>query len=751
MKYCYHCMTKIEDNNMYCPECGNKSGEYFPQSEELPAGTMLCNNRYLVGVSIGSGGFGISYIGYDLKLQKKVLVKETFYKGMFKRNCYDEEKSNPLYVEYGENFSLEDIMQKTHKECVALSEGEELSSIVKVYDWFSENNTSYIITEFINGVTLYERVFEKGHYRWEELYGKIKPLMFSLATLHEKHLLHRDIKPQNIMIRELKHEGEKFVLIDFGLARSISAQDLASAGVSFSPGYAPYEQRSYMKIDDTYTDVYSLAATIYFALTGEEPNTEFYDSVEGNFPRINELNSKYGVPMSAVNALRWALAPRYDARCQTVTDFISAIESGLEQEISYREPINPVSENPAAEKKSRGAAKIGFICGLAAVLCVIVLIPVLIMHSDKNNEKVKDVSPRGNLVSSCASLINDSVSSEVVELANTDSEIADTNVDLKPSSEESSDSTKSSSDTDKKKSSDTDKSKNKSTSDTDKKSDGNKIGVPLVVGMKLDEAKRSLEEKGLKYKISESYSDNVAKGVIISQKPKENSKVEKGNEIVIEVSKGADKSSDTVIIKVPNVVGKTIDDATKELISSGCSYTTSFDYNSEYPKGYVFSQQPAPGTQSKGEVKVNIIVSDGAAPEQETVVITEEQHNDENPGDNNNNNNNNAAPAEDNSRDKKIVGVWESFYRDSLFVEFTEYRGFTITFKDDGTFEALDKTFFEEGIESEGTYRRFEDSDSGEVFYELEGLPGYDRAYLRDDDTLELGSFDGFITSFERK
>ena len=103
-----------------------------------------------------------------MKLEKKNVIKETFYNGIFHRNVNDTSNPEPLKVTFESEFSLENIMRKTRKECISLSKGEGLNNIVNVYDWCSENNTAYIITEFIDGVTLYERVLEKGRYSWEE-------------------------------------------------------------------------------------------------------------------------------------------------------------------------------------------------------------------------------------------------------------------------------------------------------------------------------------------------------------------------------------------------------------------------------------------------------------------------------------------------------------------------------------------------------------------------------------------------------
>ena len=148
MDYCYHCVAEIDEpENPYCPQCGKEHNVYYSQSFEIPAGTYLCDNRYFVGKSLGSGGFGITYLGFDVKINKKIVIKETFYNGIFRRNSQNITLSDPLRVEYDSTISLDEIMNKTQKECFSLSKAENFNNIVKVYDWFAENNTAYIITE----------------------------------------------------------------------------------------------------------------------------------------------------------------------------------------------------------------------------------------------------------------------------------------------------------------------------------------------------------------------------------------------------------------------------------------------------------------------------------------------------------------------------------------------------------------------------------------------------------------------------
>ena len=320
-------MAQITDAlQPYCPKCGKEYNVHISENYELPAGTFLGDGRYLVGRSIGTGGFGITYVGRDMKLEKRVVIKETFYSGIFERDCTDTSVDNPLKVIYdAEMVSLEEIVYKTQKECLSLSKGEKFTNIVKVYDYIFENNTAYIITEYINGKTLHDRVCSIGKYTWFDLYSKMKPLMQCLASLHREGLLHRDIKPQNIMIRRAHEYSEEFVLIDFGLART--TQNSALVESAFTPGFSPPEQKVSIETDGTYTDVYALAATIYDALTGEiPPEAKSYDVYE-NFPQLHAMRNSGAVPPNVVDALVYALQPNYKKRCKTIDGFMYRLEN----------------------------------------------------------------------------------------------------------------------------------------------------------------------------------------------------------------------------------------------------------------------------------------------------------------------------------------------------------------------------------------------------------------------------------------
>ena len=241
MSFCFHCMTKLYSPDMpFCPECGKKHNSHQSKSYELPAGTMLSNERYIIGECINEDNFSLSYIGYDLKSDKKVVVKEIFYKNIFSRDT--SQNDNKLNVQYSDNISVTEIKSQISRECIALTELDTITNIAKVYDWFGENNTGYIINEFIIGQSLYERIEETSGFEWEQLYMILKPLLNSLKILHENNIFHKNIKPQNIIFRTNPDDTQELVLTDFGFACPT-----VEKGLSFesSSPYEPAEQRNH--------------------------------------------------------------------------------------------------------------------------------------------------------------------------------------------------------------------------------------------------------------------------------------------------------------------------------------------------------------------------------------------------------------------------------------------------------------------------------------------------------------------------
>ena len=265
--YCPSCMRYNSDENAikceFCHEPMNIQNNTF----QLPVGTILAG-RYYVGKVLGQGGFGITYIGCDLKLNIKMAIKEYYPQGLIGRmSKYDLN----LTVNSGNQNTVYEIQKdRFMKEAKILAEFSSDTRIVRVTDIFEENNTAYIVMDYVEGITLEHYCRQFGRMTFDAVWDMLHPLADTLGKIHDRGLIHRDISPSNIMINE--NAGVK--LIDFGSARDYSATDDKSLSVVLKPGYAPPEQYS-TRGQGPWTDVYALCATIYRTITGVIPVNVF--------------------------------------------------------------------------------------------------------------------------------------------------------------------------------------------------------------------------------------------------------------------------------------------------------------------------------------------------------------------------------------------------------------------------------------------------------------------------------------------
>ena len=262
--YCYFCMKEIEADVKICPHCGKTQNIVTPPHRLLP-GTML-NGRYVVGIAKGEGGFGITYLGRDNKLDRLVAIKEYYPTGYVNRSNtvslavieVTSEDNGAFFRKGCERFLRE-------AKTIAKFSGEP--GIVNVIDYFEENNTAYIVMEYLDGITLKDYLTQKGKLSVEETLSILQPVMLSLEKIHQQGLIHRDISPSNIMLVE-----DAVKLIDFGAARNTSGSGNKSLSLMLKPGYAPEEQYRSKGLQGAWTDVYALCATIYKCITGVTPD-----------------------------------------------------------------------------------------------------------------------------------------------------------------------------------------------------------------------------------------------------------------------------------------------------------------------------------------------------------------------------------------------------------------------------------------------------------------------------------------------
>lgn len=259
--YCPYCMAPVAEGES-CSVCGLTAGIYVPSPHHLPPGTVL-TDRYLVGRVLGEGGFGITYIGRDLRLELKVAIKEYYPMDRATRNAGASLEVTSLIGPSAASF--ERGKQKFLSEAQVMAKMDKQQVIVSVRDFFEANNTAYIVMEYIEGITLRELVEQRGgKIPPEELFSMIEPLFLALSIMHENGLIHRDISPDNLML-----ENGKIRLLDFGCAREAS-RGTETMTIALKHGYAPIEQYQ-QKGQGPWTDIYALCATIYYCLTGKVP------------------------------------------------------------------------------------------------------------------------------------------------------------------------------------------------------------------------------------------------------------------------------------------------------------------------------------------------------------------------------------------------------------------------------------------------------------------------------------------------
>lgn len=333
-RLCMGCMGDRGAGSV-CPACSHVEGRGPDTPLYLPPRTLL-REQYLIGRVLGHGGFGVTYLGWDLNLNLKLAIKEYLPSDLATRSTssptvtpYSGESKQ--YFEYG--------LGKFLDEGRALARFQNHPGVVSVLNFFRDNGTGYLVMSFVEGMTFKEYLERSGgRVPYTTALPILTAVMDALRAVHEAGMLHRDISPDNIFITDQR----QVKLLDFGAARNSVGEQSKSLSVILKPGYAPEEQYRTKGKQGAWTDVYALGATFYRALTGEVP-PESLDRLERD-----ELvpPSQLGIPLPAAAeaALLKALSVRATQRYQNMRELQDALHQT--QTVPQTRPAPGSDPNP---------------------------------------------------------------------------------------------------------------------------------------------------------------------------------------------------------------------------------------------------------------------------------------------------------------------------------------------------------------------------------------------------------------------
>ncbi len=613
-----------EELDVICPFCGNDVVGPTNDNTCLPAGSVL-KQRYVLGRVLGDGGFGITYIGYDKALKRKVAVKE-----FFPNECVTRQKGDttvtPLSGERGERY--QSGLKSFQEEAQRLANLGSIEGVVNVYDVFADNGTAYIVMEYLSGDTVSQMVEKSKVLGFGKTMNIIVPVLRSLIKIHKAGIIHRDVSPQNI----IRTKEGKIVLIDFGAARQNSFSMSKSVSIILKQGYAPIEQYDNKLEQNTWTDVYAVAATMYYMLTGVTPDFANSRLLTDTLAPVSELRE--GLPPQLDDILRNALAVRPEDRTQTAQELLDQImtlkdfrrepvkkkpknpekveteriprksqwktyvgtnpvDVGAPEEREYQPTVitidrtvkdpDPLETEPLVPEKTK--SRISPLVVTAIVLSILILGTLLTVGyiDRKNNISVPDFV--GENINSVLNSSEYDFDFEVVNVYNPD---MDVDVIISQSPVASSRHVKK----------DSHVRLTVNSLDTE-------VSVPVLSKMSQSVAISTLKSLYLESEIVIVNNDDFTDGTVVSTDPANGSRVKVGTVVTLYIAENS--------VKVPDLTGKTLIEATNELKSIGLEVgEIYYDYSDEYDTGSVIRQGVDGGTKVNKGTEIPLTISSGS-------------------------------------------------------------------------------------------------------------------------------------------
>lgn len=591
---CMNCMSETAGKTQ-CPHCGFDEAEPQPK-EALPYRTVL-QDRYMVGRMKRSNGEGKVYIGFDMQQLCPVQIHEFFPLPI----CARVLNSTDIAVIAGNEGLFEQYLKDFLTYQQALSQFQNQPAIVPVTDVFEENYTAYAISPWEESITL--RYFVKrsgGFLTWNACWKIFKPVITALTALHASGVGHLGISPDTLFISQ---DGE-MKLNDF----CISAARMTDTGLQMdlTPGCAAIEQfDASMDVGES-TDVYGLAASLFFALTGilpKDARTRLKD------PRLLLPASKLkSIPPHVVTAMANALEVSQQDRTPTFERIRAELAAAptatvsLEETQSLRRIPSPYPESkqktapPEASRKKTGKKPTYLWVILLCVILAIAAVVVIAAYNLFFDGGATPTSSQANLGASStsqsmiASLPAPASSQNVSSNSerNTNSEAASSEAASEDSSQEE----------------ETTSSQETTSSDESSQSDSDEINVPNLVGQSYSDVKNASD-----YQVTmtdKRFSDTVPEGNIIEQTPAKGESVKKGSVVSVVVSLGS------ALRELPDISGMSQSEARKAVEDAGLLPSIQ-QKSSDEPTGTVLGYADTEaGAQLAYGAEVTILVSSGS-------------------------------------------------------------------------------------------------------------------------------------------
>lgn len=665
-KRCMGCMERFPDKLNMCPFCGYVVDTPVENAVHIEPGTLLAD-RYIVGKVLGYGGFGVTYVGWDGKLRQKVAIKEYFPTEFSTR--MPGKTMLTLSNDQKKREQFESGLLKFVDEAKRLAKFQNTPGIVKIFDAFKENDTAYIIMEYLEGETLTEMLARVGTIDEDRAVNMLMPVMKSLETVHQTGIIHRDIAPDNIFITK---DGD-VKLIDFGASRYATTSHSRSITVIIKPGYSPEEQYRSRGDQGPHTDVYALAATLYKMITGTVPPDALErrtscETKRRDLIRLPHLLNKR-ISKNIENALLNALNVRIEDRTPDIESFIQELRAdppvkrrygNIKKIDLYQWPLWTKIAIPVA-------ALLIIVGGVFAINSIIHISPPseavipdgMVVVPDIEGEKMSVATStikKGSLNATIAGNIeSDYIEAEKIVLQDplggsyqdrygnvniwvSGGKIIELVVPLLSGSTEDEALSKLNEAGFKNirkageeydelveagliKSQSPEYTGEKVSEDTEITyivSLGPKpFSMPSVAGKTVEEAEAVLKDTGLKISYTQVVGDDKDVGKIKEQSIKAGESAKKGDEVVLSVI------TKKPTIDVEDVVGLDKAEAESKLKAQGFKVNTGDEEYSDEPEGRVLRQNPAAGSSQTEGTTITIVVSRG--PQQTSIIKPSEE------------------------------------------------------------------------------------------------------------------------------